>query len=132
MGTDATEVRFLIGDKNDNEAATNKMPLSDTFELFEAQSFDFNINLGPQPPDCFQIIGMGIEFFAETPGSVGPLRFQMDDVEVPESWSQLATDIVVSKYFRKANVPEIGKETSVRQVVRRITSAIHDHGEKQG
>ena len=62
----------------------------------------------------------------------GRIVFQMDDVEVPENWSQLATDIVVSKYFRKANVPEIGKETSVRQVVRRITSAIHDHGEKQG
>ncbi|MCH7479164.1 MAG: vitamin B12-dependent ribonucleotide reductase, partial [SAR324 cluster bacterium] len=62
----------------------------------------------------------------------GSIVFEMNDVEVPESWSQLATDIVVSKYFRKANVPEIGKETSVRQVVRRITSAIHDFGEKQG
>ena len=35
----------------------------------------------------------------------GSVVFQMDDVEVPASWSQLATDIVVSKYFRKAGVP---------------------------
>ena len=35
----------------------------------------------------------------------GSVVFQMDDVEVPADWSQLATDIVVSKYFRKAGVP---------------------------
>ena len=32
----------------------------------------------------------------------GSVVFQMDDAEVPETWSQLATDIMVSKYFRKA------------------------------
>jgi ribonucleoside-diphosphate reductase alpha chain len=35
----------------------------------------------------------------------GSVVFQMDDAEVPDSWSQLATDIMVSKYFRKAGVP---------------------------
>ncbi|MFN0133575.1 MAG: adenosylcobalamin-dependent ribonucleoside-diphosphate reductase [Phycisphaerales bacterium] len=35
----------------------------------------------------------------------GSVVFQMDDAEVPETWSQLATDIMVSKYFRKAGVP---------------------------
>ncbi|NRA97046.1 MAG: hypothetical protein HRU14_12645, partial [Planctomycetes bacterium] len=34
----------------------------------------------------------------------GSTVFRMDDVEVPDNWSQLATDIVVSKYFRKAGV----------------------------
>jgi ribonucleoside-diphosphate reductase alpha chain len=38
----------------------------------------------------------------------GSVVFQMDDAEVPETWSQLATDIMVSKYFRKAGVPEDG------------------------
>lgn len=38
----------------------------------------------------------------------GSVVFQMDDAEVPESWSQLATDIMVSKYFRKAGVPQDG------------------------
>ena len=36
----------------------------------------------------------------------GSLVFEMTDAEVPASWSQLATDIVVSKYFRKAGVPQ--------------------------
>src|SRR4051812_22334170 len=38
----------------------------------------------------------------------GSIVFQMDDAEVPSSWSQLATDIMVSKYFRKAGVPQVG------------------------
>jgi ribonucleoside-diphosphate reductase alpha chain len=38
----------------------------------------------------------------------GSIVFQMDDAEVPKSWSQLATDIMVSKYFRKAGVPADG------------------------
>jgi len=51
----------------------------------------------------------------------GSVVFQMADVEVPADWSQLATDIVVSKYFRKAGLPEPpGHETSVRQVVHRL------------
>src|SRR6516162_5401524 len=50
----------------------------------------------------------------------GSVVFRMDDIEVPAEWSQLATDIVVSKYFRKAGLPEPpGHETSVRQVVHR-------------
>jgi len=46
--------------------------------------------------------------------------FKMENAEIPESWSQLATDIVVSKYFRKAGVPGTGSEISVRQVVYRL------------
>ena len=38
----------------------------------------------------------------------GSVVFEMDGAEVPESWTQLATDIMVSKYFRKAGVPEDG------------------------
>ena len=43
----------------------------------------------------------------------GSVVFQMDDAEVPETWSQLATDIMVSKYFRKAGVPEDGGPNGV-------------------
>ena len=63
----------------------------------------------------------------------GSVVFQMDAVEVPSEWSQLATDIVVSKYFRKAGVPgETGHETSVRQVVRRLAHTIRAWGEQDG
>jgi ribonucleoside-diphosphate reductase alpha chain len=62
----------------------------------------------------------------------GSVVFQMDDVEVPAAWSQLATDIVVSKYFRKAGLPTPpGHETSVRQVVYRIARTIREWGESQ-
>ena len=58
--------------------------------------------------------------------------FRMDDAEVPAEWSQLATDIVVSKYFRKRGVPETGHETSVRQVMHRVARTIRKAGEDQG
>jgi ribonucleoside-diphosphate reductase alpha chain len=63
----------------------------------------------------------------------GSVVFRMDDVEVPAEWSQLATDIVVSKYFRKAGLAaNPGHETSVRQVVHRIAHTIRRAGEEQG
>ncbi|MDP6037114.1 MAG: adenosylcobalamin-dependent ribonucleoside-diphosphate reductase, partial [Candidatus Latescibacteria bacterium] len=58
--------------------------------------------------------------------------FRMDDVEVPTSWSQLATDIVVSKYFRTRGVPQTEHETSVRQVVHRVAHTIRTAGEELG
>lgn len=58
----------------------------------------------------------------------------MDSVEVPEDWSQLATDIAVSKFFRKAGVAkkagEPDCETSARQLVTRIASSIRKAGER--
>ncbi len=63
----------------------------------------------------------------------GSTVFAMENIEVPASWSQLATDIVVSKYFRKAGVPGTpGHETSVRQVVRRLAHTLRVSGEQQG
>jgi len=59
----------------------------------------------------------------------GSVVFKMEDVEVPASWSQLATDIVVSKYFRKAGLPTApGHEHSVRQVVHRIAHTLRISG----
>jgi ribonucleoside-diphosphate reductase alpha chain len=61
----------------------------------------------------------------------GSVVFRMDGAEVPAGWSQLATDIVVSKYFRKAGINGDAKqgETSVRQVVTRIARTIRKAGE---
>ncbi len=36
----------------------------------------------------------------------GSVVFEMADAEIPATWSQVATDIMVSKYFRKAGVPQ--------------------------
>src|SRR4051812_40231827 len=50
----------------------------------------------------------------------GDAVFEMNDVEVPSSWSQVATDILAQKYFRKAGVPQtdgsLGSEKSIKQV----------------
>ena len=62
----------------------------------------------------------------------GSTVFEMNDIEVPESWSQLATDIMVSKYFRKAGVPDTKHEVSVRQVIHRVAHTLRDAGEKDG
>lgn len=82
---------------------------------------------------------------ANTNGSV---VFEMKEAEVPEAWSQVATDIVVSKYFRKAGVPQFdekgnvikdesgaivtGPERSVKQVVRRLAGCWRKWGEDYG
>ena len=59
----------------------------------------------------------------------GTVVFEMNDAEIPKQWSQLATDIMVSKYFRKAGVPQedgsFGPEKSVRQVIHRLAGCWH-------
>jgi len=62
----------------------------------------------------------------------GTVVFRMDDAEVPEDWSQLATDVAVSKYFRKAGVPGTGHEKSARQMVDRVAATIRAEGVRQG
>ncbi len=62
----------------------------------------------------------------------GHVYFELKDVEVPASWSQLAVDILVSKYFRKAGVPKTGHEVSVKQVIGRITRALRTEAVRLG
>lgn len=62
----------------------------------------------------------------------GSIVFELKGAEVPEHFSQLATDIAVSKYFRRAGIhgdPKKG-ETSVRQLVHRVASTIREAGEQ--
>ena len=50
----------------------------------------------------------GIEFRttkSEIKNPDGSIVFRLDDVQVPASWSQVASDILAQKYFRKAGVP---------------------------
>ncbi|HXX94281.1 MAG TPA: vitamin B12-dependent ribonucleotide reductase, partial [Planctomycetota bacterium] len=62
----------------------------------------------------------------------GSTVFELKDLEVPRTWSQLATDIVASKYFRKAGVPGTGHEVSARQPVTRVARSIRKAGEEFG
>src|SRR6201992_3275987 len=56
----------------------------------------------------------------------GEVVFEMNNVEVPAQWSQIATDILAQKYFRKAGVPQPdgspGREVSVKQVAHRMAN----------
>ncbi len=62
----------------------------------------------------------------------GNVIFKQDQVEVPNFWTQLATDIASSKYFRKAGVPDIESESSVRQLVTRVARTLRRAGEEFG
>src|ERR1700712_1841841 len=64
----------------------------------------------------------------------GEIVFQMDNVEVPKQWSQIATDILAQKYFRKAGIPQpdgsTGRETSIKQVAHRMAHCWRVWGER--
>jgi len=78
----------------------------------------------------------------------GSVVFEMKDAEIPAAWSQVATDIMVSKYFRKAGIPQyddegrqrfdedgepvLGPERSARQVFNRLTETWRWWGEQNG
>ncbi len=78
----------------------------------------------------------------------GTVIFEMKDIEIPKDWSQVATDIVAQKYFRKTGVPQynpdgsfklnedgspmLGSETSVKQTIHRMVGTWRYWGEKYG
>ncbi|HVX14908.1 MAG TPA: vitamin B12-dependent ribonucleotide reductase [Pirellulales bacterium] len=64
-------------------------------------------------------------------GESGEVLFEQNDCEVPAFWSQLATNVVCSKYFYgEVATPE--REKSVRQLIHRVTRTIADWGVKDG
>ena len=78
----------------------------------------------------------------------GSIVFEMTDAEIPAQWSQVASDIMVSKYFRKAGVPQFddeanqlfdeqgqpvtGPERSSKQVFNRLAGTWKHWGEREG
>lgn len=58
-------------------------------------------------------------------------KFEQRGVEFPSTWSQQAVNIVTSKYFRgRLNTPE--RETSLKEVISRVTGWLAAQGVKQG
>ena len=59
----------------------------------------------------------------------GDVIFEQVGVEVPKAWSQTATNVVVSKYFRgQLGAPE--RESSVRQLIGRVTDTMTAWGRR--
>ncbi|MBI4226722.1 MAG: hypothetical protein HY600_00445, partial [Candidatus Omnitrophica bacterium] len=61
----------------------------------------------------------------------GEVVFEQRDVEIPKAWSQTATNVVVSKYFRGA-LGSAKRERSVKQLIDRVANTISDWGIKDG
>jgi ribonucleoside-diphosphate reductase alpha chain len=61
----------------------------------------------------------------------GEMVFEQRECEVPASWSQMATNVVVSKYFRGA-LGSSRRETSVKQILSRVADTIADWGRAGG
>ena len=93
----------------------------------------------------------GVEWSTRTSRITNPdgsVVFEMADAEMPADWSQVAADIMVSKYFRKAGVPQydaignpildetgkpvLGPERSARQVIHRLAGCWRYWGESNG
>ena len=68
---------------------------------------------------------------ASITGESGKIYFEQKDVEFPKSWSQLATNVVVQKYFR-GSLGTPTRERSVRQLIGRVVSTITGWGIKDG
>jgi len=78
----------------------------------------------------------------------GTVIFEMKNIEIPKDWSQVSTDILAQKYFRKTGVPQysedgtpqlntdgspvLGSETSAKQIMHRLAGTWRYWGEKYG
>src|SRR6476661_9474260 len=74
---------------------------------------------------------------AEITDDGGKVIFRQENIEVPKNWSALATKIAVSKYFygdiaNGTDPHKGGRETSVRQLVHRVTRTVTDWGIADG
>ena len=93
----------------------------------------------------------GIQFgkrTSEIKNPDGSTVFKLDNIDVPENWSQLAVDILAQKYFRKAGVPQLdqdgkpqigadgkpvlGGERDARQVFHRMAGCWTSWGKRYG
>ncbi len=74
---------------------------------------------------------------AEITDDSGAIMFRQENVQVPASWSELATKIAVSKYFygdisQGTDPCNGGRENSIRQMIHRVTRTITDWGKEDG
>ena len=65
-------------------------------------------------------------------GADGSVVFEQKDVEVPKEWSQVATDILAQKYFRRSGVPQADGSTSGERSIKQVVHRLADCWKKWG
>ncbi|MBU6411440.1 MAG: vitamin B12-dependent ribonucleotide reductase, partial [Verrucomicrobia bacterium] len=112
----ASKISVTRGMKNHKDAVKKKLSIERVFSDSNVKPFD-QVDWERRT--------------AEIADDAGKVIFKQEDVEVPKSWSLLATKVVVSKYFYgEQNTSE--RETSVRQLIHRICRTIADWGVADG
>ena len=63
---------------------------------------------GKDPLSSFEFV----KRISEIKDRDGSVVFRMENVSIPKQWSQVATDIIAQKYFRKAGIPKLLKKVN--------------------
>ncbi len=77
---------------------------------------------GKDPLSSFEFV----KRISEIKNPDGSIVFRMEDVLVPNHWSQVATDIIAQKYFRKAGVPKLLKKSNEKGVPKWLQPSVAD------
>ncbi|MDX1934401.1 MAG: hypothetical protein SFU56_17510, partial [Capsulimonadales bacterium] len=98
-------------------------------DIFAGEGLTFERRFTRAGEDVFGTTEWELRTAAIT-GERGEVVFEQRDCEIPKGWSMLATNVVVSKYFRgKVGTPQ--RESSVKQLISRVADTIFKWG-KQG
>lgn len=81
--------------------------------------------------DPFDVVGWVTTHIKLTNWKTGEVVYE-NDVEHPADWAQSAIEMCASKYFRKADIPKIGGEHSIKQLAARVANDLVQHGKKRG
>ena len=84
----------------------------------------------PEVSDPFETVEWELRT-AAIKDETGGVLFEQQDCEIPKDWSQLASNVVVSKYFYGEN-GTAERERSVRQLIHRVSRTISDWGVEDG
>lgn len=77
---------------------------------------------GKDPLSSFEFV----KRVSEIKNPDGSIVFRMENVSVPKQWSQVATDIIAQKYFRKAGIPKLLKKVNEKGVPKWLLPSIAD------
>jgi ribonucleoside-diphosphate reductase alpha chain len=77
---------------------------------------------GKDPLSSFEFV----KRVSEIKNPDGSVVFRMENVSVPKQWSQVATDIIAQKYFRKAGIPKLLKKVNEKGVPKWLLPSIAD------